>query len=405
MQTFGSVSDLDQRQMIFSLTTDLKTLNYTSSKFPIFDELSNKEHEQVVMCSDPDTGLRAIIAIHNTTLGPALGGTRMWNYKNEEEALRDVLRLSRGMTYKSAISGLNLGGGKAIIIGDARTDKTEALFRAFGRFVDGLGGRYITAEDVGMTEKEMEWIYSETKYVTGIPKALGGSGNPSPVTAYGVYMGAKACAKKAYGSDSLEGKKIALQGAGNVASFFAKHAAKEGAKLYISDIYDEKAKELANEVDGELVEPDDIYGLDVDIFTPCALGGVINDDTMSQFKCDIIAGGANNVLDEEDKHGQMLLEKGIIYAPDYVINAGGIINIASELEGYNEERALNNAGNIYNTITDILNYSEEHNMPAHKASNALAEKRIETVGKIKNKYSSNADISGRMGSMYKRFID
>jgi len=405
MQTFGSVSDWDQRQMTFSLTTDLKTLNYTSSKFPIFDELSNKEHEQVVMCSDPDTGLRAIIAIHNTTLGPALGGTRMWNYKNEEEALRDVLRLSRGMTYKSAISGLNLGGGKAIIIGDARTDKTEALFRAFGRFVDGLGGRYITAEDVGMTEKEMEWIYSETKYVTGIPKALGGSGNPSPVTAYGVYMGAKACAKKAYGSDSLEGKKIALQGAGNVASFFAKHAAKEGAKLYISDIYDEKAKELANEVDGELVEPDDIYGLDVDIFTPCALGGVINDDTMSQFKCDIIAGGANNVLDEEDKHGQMLLEKGIIYAPDYVINAGGIINIASELEGYNEERALNNAGNIYNTITDILNYSEEHNMPAHKASNALAEKRIETVGKIKNKYSSNADISGRMGSMYKRFID
>ena len=405
MQTFGSVSDLDQRQMIFSLTTDLKTLNYTSSKFPIFDELSNKEHEQVVMCSDPDTGLRAIIAIHNTTLGPALGGTRMWNYKNEEEALRDVLRLSRGMTYKSAISGLNLGGGKAIIIGDARTDKTEALFRAFGRFVDGLGGRYITAEDVGMTEKEMEWIYSETKYVTGIPKALGGSGNPSPVTAYGVYMGAKACAKKAYGSDSLEGKKIALQGAGNVASFFAKHAAKEGAKLYISDIYDEKAKELANEVGGELVEPDDIYGLDVDIFTPCALGGVINDDTMNQFKCDIIAGGANNVLDEEDKHGQMLLEKGIIYAPDYVINAGGIINIASELEGYNEERALNNAGNIYNTITDILNYSEEHNMPAHKASNALAEKRIETVGKIKNKYSSNADISGRMGSMYKRFID
>ncbi|HKK24462.1 MAG TPA: Glu/Leu/Phe/Val dehydrogenase [Gracilimonas sp.] len=391
--------------MTFSLTTDLKTLNYTSSKFPIFDELSNKEHEQVVMCSDPDTGLRAIIAIHNTTLGPALGGTRMWNYKNEEEALRDVLRLSRGMTYKSAISGLNLGGGKAIIIGDARTDKTEALFRAFGRFVDGLGGRYITAEDVGMTEKEMEWIYSETKYVTGIPKALGGSGNPSPVTAYGVYMGAKACAKKAYGSDSLEGKKIALQGAGNVASFFAKHAAKEGAKLYISDIYDEKAKELANEVDGELVEPDDIYGLDVDIFTPCALGGVINDDTMNQFKCDIIAGGANNVLDEEDKHGQMLLEKGIIYAPDYVINAGGIINIASELEGYNEERALNNAGNIYNTITDILNYSEEHNMPAHKASNALAEKRIETVGKIKNKYSSNADISGRMGSMYKRFID
>jgi leucine dehydrogenase len=387
------------------LTKESNPLNKENKNFPIFNELSNKEHEQVVICSDPATGLKAIIAIHNTTLGPALGGTRMWDYESEEAAMRDVLRLSRGMTYKSAISGLNLGGGKAVIIGDPHTEKTEALFRSFGRFVDGLGGRYITAEDVGMTEKEMEWIYSETKYVTGIPKALGGSGNPSPVTAYGVYMGVKACANKAYGSDSLEGKKIALQGAGNVASYFARHAAKEGAKLYICDIYEDKAKELVEEVGGELVAPDSIYGLDVDIFTPCALGGVINDDTLDQFKCDIIAGGANNVLDEEDKHGQMLLDKGIIYAPDYVINAGGIINIASELEGYNEERALQNAGNIYNTITDILNYSEEHGMPAHKASNTLAEKRIETIGNIKNKYSSKANVSGRLGEVYKRFID
>ncbi|MEX0845121.1 MAG: Glu/Leu/Phe/Val dehydrogenase family protein, partial [Balneolaceae bacterium] len=193
--------------------------------------------------------------------------------------------------------------------------------------------------------------------------------------------------------------------AGNVASFFARHATKEGARLFISDIYEDKAKVLAKEVNAELVDPDDIYGLDVDIFTPCALGGVINDDTMDQFKCDIIAGGANNVLDEEDKHGQMLLDKGIIYAPDYVINAGGIINIASELEGYNEERALQNAGNIYTTITDILNYSEDHGIPAHKASNALAEKRIETIGKIKNKYSSKANISGRHGEVFKRFID
>jgi len=387
------------------LTKESNPLNKENKNFPIFNELSNKEHEQVVICSDPATGLKAIIAIHNTTLGPALGGTRMWDYESEEAAMRDVLRLSRGMTYKSAISGLNLGGGKAVIIGDPHTEKTEALFRSFGRFVDGLGGRYITAEDVGMTEKEMEWIYSETKYVTGIPKALGGSGNPSPVTAYGVYMGVKACANKAYGSDSLEGKKIALQGAGNVASYFARHAAKEGAKLYICDIYEDKAKELVEEVGGELVAPDSIYGLDVDIFTPCALGGIINDDTLDQFKCDIIAGGANNVLDEEDKHGQMLLDKGIIYAPDYVINAGGIINIASELEGYNEARALQNAGNIYNTITDILNYSEEHGMPAHKASNALAEKRIETIGNIKNKYSSKANVSGRLGEVYKRFID
>ncbi|MDR9418283.1 Glu/Leu/Phe/Val dehydrogenase [Gracilimonas sp.] len=377
----------------------------TNIKFSLFNELADKEHEQVVICSDPESGLKAIIAIHNTTLGPALGGTRMWNYESEAAAMKDVLRLSRGMTYKSAISGLNLGGGKAVIIGDAQKEKTEVLFRAFGRFVDGLGGRYITAEDVGMTEKEMEWIYSETKYVTGIPKELGGSGNPSPVTAYGVYMGMKACVKKAYGSDSLEGKRIALQGAGNVASHFARHAAKEGAKLFISDIYEDKAKSLAEEVGGELVAPEDIYGLDVDIFNPCALGGVINDETLDQFKCDIIAGGANNVLDQEDKHGQMLLDKGIIYAPDYVINAGGVINIASELEGYNQERALQNAGNIYNTITDILTYSEEQGIPAHQASNTLAEKRIEAVGKIQNKYSSNAEISGRLGSVYKRFVD
>lgn len=391
--------------MIEAPVIESKKLTKKNSNFPIFNELEQREHEQIVLCSDPDTGLKAIIAVHNTTLGPALGGTRMWNYESEEEALRDVLRLSRGMTYKAAISGLNLGGGKAVIIGDPHIDKTEALFRSFGRFVDGLGGRYITAEDVGMTEREMEWIYSETKYVTGIPKALGGSGNPSPVTGYGVYMGTKACAHKAYGSDSLEGKKIALQGAGNVASHFARHAAKEGANLFITDIYEDKAKVLAEEVGGEFVDPDSIYGLNVDIFTPCALGGVINDDTIDLFKCDIIAGGANNQLDEEDRHGEMLLEKGIIYAPDYVINAGGIINIASELEGYNEERALQNAGNIYNTITDILEYSDEHNMPAHKASNALAEKRIEMVGKVKNKYSSKAEISGHFGEMYKRFAD
>jgi len=389
--------------MIDAPAKNSNKLKEKNPNFTLFNELANKEHEQIVMCSDPEVGLKAIIAIHNTTLGPALGGTRMWNYESEEAAIKDVLRLSRGMTYKAAISGLNLGGGKAVIIGDPHTEKTEALFRSFGRFVDGLGGRYITAEDVGMTEREMEWIYSETKFVTGIPKALGGSGNPSPVTAYGVYMGVKACAKKAYGNDSLQGKRIALQGAGNVASHFARHAAKEGAKLFICDIYDDKAKALAKEVGGEVVDADAIYGLDVDIYTPCALGGVINDDTIDHFNCDIIAGGANNVLDEEDRHGQMLHDKGILYAPDYVINAGGIINIASELEGYNEERAMQNAGNIYTTITDILNYSEEHNIPAHKASNSLAEKRIETVGNIKNKYSSTASVSGRLGEIYKRF--
>lgn len=368
--------------------------------FPIFNALQSKGHEEVVLCSDPDTGLRAIIAIHDTTLGPALGGTRMWNYKSEQEALKDVLRLSRGMTYKAAISGLNLGGGKAVIIGDPRTDKSEALFRAFGRFVDGLGGRYITAEDVGMEVQNMEWVYSETKYVTGIPKSMGGSGNPSPVTGFGVYMGVKACAKKAFGSDSLKGKRIALQGAGNVASHFARNATKEGAKLFISDIYEDKAMALAKEVGAEVVDADSIYGLDIDIFTPCALGGVINDDTMELFKCPVIAGGANNVLDDEERHGQMLLDKGIIHAPDYVINAGGLINVAGELEGYNEQRCLDKAAQIYDTILSILEYAETHKIPTNKASNILAEQRIASVAKIQRIYSSKGHFSGRHGEMY-----
>lgn len=388
--------------MIETSSKENKTETTQDPNFPIFNALQNTEHEQVVICSDPETGLRAIIAIHDTTLGPALGGTRMWMYESEEAAMKDVLRLSRGMTYKAAMAGLNLGGGKAVIIGDPHTDKTEALFRAFGRFVDGLGGRYITAEDVGMEVQNMEWIYSETEYVTGIPETLGGSGNPSPVTAYGVYMGVKAAAKKAFGKDSLAGKRIALQGAGHVASTFADYAAKEGAKLYICDIYEEKAIELAKTVGGEVVTPDEIYGLDVDIFTPCALGGVVNDDTIDQFKCAVIAGGANNILDIEDKHGQMLLDKGIIYAPDYVINAGGIINISSELEGYNRDQAMNQTRKIYDTTLDILSYSEDHGIPTHKASNILAEKRINQVRNLKSIYSSKSNISGRLGEKYRR---
>jgi leucine dehydrogenase len=376
------------------------TLN--SSEFPIFSELQNWGHEQVVICSQPESGLKAIIAIHNTTLGPALGGTRMWNYKNEQEAIRDVLRLSRGMTYKAAISGLNLGGGKAVIIGDPHKDKNESLFRAFGRFVDGLGGRYITAEDVGINEKDMEWVYSETKYVTGIPKELGGSGDPSPVTAYGVYMGMKACAKKAYGSDSLKGKKVAIQGAGHVASFLAENLAKEGAIIYVSDIYGDKADLVAKNTGATVVAPDDIYSVNMDIFSPCALGGIINDDTLNQLKCDIIAGGANNVLDDEDHHGQMLLDKGLIYAPDYVINAGGLINVASELEGYNSTRAHDRASRIYDTILNILNFSEENKMPTHVASNILAEDRINKVGRIDSIYSSTTHFSKRKGELYLR---
>ncbi len=368
--------------------------------FPLFGKLQKYDHEQVVICSEPDIGLKAIIAVHNTTLGPALGGVRMWPYNNEQEAIRDVLRLSRGMTYKAAISGLNLGGGKAVIIGDPRTDKNEYLLRAFGRYVDSLGGRYITAEDVGMEVQDMEWIRMETKYVTGLPKATGGGGTPSPVTAYGTYMGMKACAKKAYGSDSLSGKRISIQGAGHVSSHLAHLLSEEGGELFICDIYEDKVNELADEVKAKVVDPNEIYGLDVDIFSPCALGGVINDETIDQLKCDIIAGSANNVLDDEERHGAILLDKGILYAPDYVINAGGIINIASELSGYNEERAHDQASRIYDTILDILKYSENNDIPTSTASNFLAEERMKNVGRIHEIYTSESNFSGHIRSMY-----
>ena len=378
----------------------LEEEKHINQEFPLFGELANLEHEQLVFCSRPEVGLKAIIAIHDTTLGPALGGTRMWNYQNEGAAIKDVLRLARGMTYKAAISGLNLGGGKAVILGDSHKDKNEQLFRAFGRFVDGLGGRYITAEDVGISEQDMEWIFSETKYVTGIPKSLGGSGNPSPVTAYGVYMGIKAAAKTAYGSDSLTGKRIGIQGAGSVASTLADYVSKEGAEVFVTDIFRKKADALATKTGATVVDPDDIYTLDLDIFSPCALGGVVNDDTINHLNCDVIAGGANNILDDENKHGEILREKDILYAPDYVINAGGIINISSELEGYNEQLAMEKTARIYDNVIEIFKTAADHDIPTISASNMLAEKRINSIAKINSIYSSKSTFSGRMGEMY-----
>lgn len=380
-------------------TTILDSVN---TQVSVFDQIGKHEHEQVVFCSDANSGLKAIIAIHNTTLGPALGGLRMWPYKSEAAALKDVLRLSRGMTYKAAIAGLNLGGGKAVIIGDPRKQKNEHLFRAFGRYVDSLGGRYITAEDVGMELRDMEWIRMETKYVTGIPVSLGGSGDPSPYTGYGVYMGVKASAKIAFGSDSLEGKKVAVQGAGNVSYHLVKNLTKEGAKVYICDIFAEKAEHIAKEFGAEIVSPEDIYDLDVDIFSPCALGGVVNDETIERIKAPVIAGGANNVLEDENTHGQRLIDKGVVYAPDYVINAGGLINVANELEGYNHDRASQQVTRIYDTMIDILSYSKEHNLPSIQASNILAKKRIENIGNVKSIYSSKSYFSGRLGELYMR---
>lgn len=373
-----------------------------SNQSGIFDIVSERDHEQVVFCSDKASGLRAIIAIHNTTLGPALGGARMWTYASDYEALNDVLRLSRGMTYKAAAAGLNLGGGKAVIIGDPHIQKTEQLFRAFGRFIEGLSGRYITAEDVGTSVNDMVHIFHETKYVTGIPFELGGSGDPSPVTAYGSFVGIKACANVRYGNDSLEGKRVVIQGAGHVASTLAKHLADAGAKVFITDIYAEKAQQVAKDTGATVIPPDEVFDTDCDIFAPAALGGIINDKTIGKLKCEIIAGPANNQLGDEEKHSKALAEKGILYAPDYVINAGGLINVASELEGYSQPRALKQAENIYNTLRKILLRSQELGITTNEAANHVVEERLAAIGATKRIYASQSKFSGRFGEFWKR---
>lgn len=354
----------------------------------VFDQLSEKDHEQVIYCYDPVSGLKAIIAIHNTTLGPALGGCRMWQYEKEEDALNDVLRLARGMTYKSAAAGLNLGGGKAVIIGNPKKDKSEDLFRAYGRYVQGLAGRYITAEDVGTTVRDMEWVRMETDFVTGISRALGGSGDPSPVTALGCYEGIKASVKWVTGSESLEGKTVAVQGVGAVGYHLVQHLTRDGAKVFVCDIDQDNLRRVSRDFRGvEVVAPDTIYDVECDVFAPCALGAVVNDDTIKRLKCSIIAGSANNVLADEEKHSAELAKRDILYAPDYVINAGGLINVANELEGYNRERAIQQAAGIYNIVTQIYQVARDEGVTTLKAANTLAERRIERIGRIKHSYA------------------
>lgn len=358
-----------------------------TSGMNLFQQLSDLEHEQVVFCHDKELGLKAIIAIHNTVLGPAVGGTRMWNYASEEEALKDVLRLSRGMTFKSAIAGLNIGGGKAVIIGDAKKIRNEVVMRRFGRFVHGLGGRYWTAEDVNMSTREMEYIRMETPYVTGVPESMGGGGDPSPVTAFGVYMGMKAAAKKAFGSDSLKGKKIAVQGAGHVATYLMEHLNKEGAKIYTCDLSEEKLKHAADHFGATVVDVNEIYDVDADIYSPCALGATLNDDTIPRLKCAVVAGGANNQLAEELKHGKMLIKKGITYAPDFLINGGGITNVYYEQIGnYNREVVYQQTERIYETTTQVLELAASEGITPQEAAMEIALKRINDIGKIKLSY-------------------
>lgn len=345
----------------------------------VFEQLKKDDYEQVIFCNDNATGLKAIIAIHDTTLGPALGGTRFWNYETEEEALQDCLRLARGMTYKNAAAGLNLGGGKAVIIGDPKQDKSETLLRTFAKYVERLHGRYITAEDVGTSENDMDIIRENTSYVVGTSTGSG-SGDPSPITALGIYQGMKAAAEAAFGTSDLTGKTIAVQGVGNVSFHLCELLHKENTHLIVTDINEDAVAKAVETFNATAVNPDDIYAVDCDIFSPCALGGIINDETIAQLKAKVIAGSANNQL-LESRHGHLLHEKGIVYAPDYVINSGGVINVSEELTGYDEARAIKKVKNIYNILANVFQISSEQNIPTYLAADRMAEERINEKNK------------------------
>lgn len=342
----------------------------------VFNHSAFDGHEQVVFCHDPETGLKAIVAIHNTNCGPAVGGCRMWNYASDDEALTDVLRLSRGMTYKNAVAGLPFGGGKSVIIGDAKTMKSEALFRAFGRFIDSLGGRYVTAEDVGTSTTDIGHILKETDHVAGIE---GMSGDPSPFTALGTYLGVKAAVKYRLGLDSVEGLKVAVQGLGSVGYYLCEHLAKAGAKLYVTDINEEALKKAEAELGATIVGLDEIYDLDVDVYAPCALGATVNDNTIGRLKAKVIAGCANNQL-AEARHDQVLRDNNVLYAPDYVINAGGIINVSFEKD-YDEAKATKKVEEIYDTLLDIFKRADAENKPTGVIADTMAREIIARGGK------------------------
>ena len=359
------------------MNTDILHAGELKKADPVFGQLSFDDHEQIVFCNDKDTGLKAIIGIHNTVLGPALGGTRMWNYNSEWEALNDVLRLSRGMTFKSAITGLNLGGGKAVIIGDAKTHKTPELMRRFGEFVNTLGGKYITAEDVGMETSDMDLVRDVTPYVTGVSESRGGAGNPSPITAYGVYMGMKAAAAHRFGTDKLEGKQVLVQGIGHVGESLVEHLTKEGARVFITDINEDRLQEVSKKYGAVIYAGDDLYTAAVDIYAPCALGATINDDTVYKIKAGVVAGAANNQLADENRHGKILMERGIAYAPDFLINAGGIINVYAELEGYGKDEIIRKTENIYTTTLEIFAHSAKNGCSTHQSALRVAQGRID----------------------------
>lgn len=356
----------------------------------VFEHVSFDDHEQVAYCCDAASGLRAIIAIHNTNRGPSLGGCRMWPYANEEEALTDVLRLSRGMTYKSALANLNLGGGKSVIIGDPKTQKTPELLRALGRFVESLSGRYIIAEDSGTSVPDIKLVAEETAHVSGVQDKLNSdgvarSGDPSPATAHGVFVGLKAAVKFQLGSDDLTGLKVAVQGVGNVGRNLVRELTAAGAKVWVCDLNQTHVKQMVDECGAIAVDNDEIFSLDVDVFAPCAMGAILNDKTLPVIKAKVIAGAANNQL-AEVKHGTELMKKGILYAPDYAINSGGVIDVYYERTGYDTEKAAKHVESVYDTLTEIFTRSRDSKTPTNEVADILARERF--IGKAQVKKSA-----------------
>ena len=341
----------------------------------LFDRLEDHGHEQVTYWSEPDVGYRGIIAVHDTSLGPAMGGTRFWDYPTEEEALADVLQLARAMTYKAAAAGLDSGGGKSVILGDNRRKERAALFRAHGRAVESLGGRYIAAEDVGTSVDDMEFVREETRFVTGLH---GRSGDPSPLTAFGTLQAIRAAATEVYGDGSLGGTRVTVQGLGSVGYHLCELLTEEGARLTVTDIDQPRIDQVTRLFSAKAVAPDQIYSVDADVFAPCALGSVLNDDTIPALKVGVVAGAANNQL-AEPRHGDELQRRGILYAPDYVGNAGGLINIYGELHGWSLDQARKKVGEIFETLCRVFELARKGGMTPAVAADRLAEERLQAA--------------------------
>ena len=351
----------------------------------IFELMEIHDYENIFFCQEKTVGLKAIIVIHDTTIGPAAGGVRMWPYESEADAIKDATRLARGMTYKCAAAGLPYGGGKCVIIGDPKRDKTEGLLRTLGRFIHRLGGLFLTGIDVGTTLQDMELMRIETPYVVSLPEALGGPGNSAIATAFGIFQGIRACLKEVYGSPLLQGHTVAVQGVGAVGKELVKYLVEAGAVVTVADVDEEKVKQMAAQYKVNVVQPGEIHGLDVDVYSPCAMGGILNDQTTPELHCKIVCGSANNQL-AEDRHGDMLAQRGVLYAPDYIVSAGGVISGMDSLsrDGFKRERAMETVSHIYKTMGNVIAISKEQNIPTYRAADVLAEQRIRMVRQVKS---------------------